>query len=512
VWLYMPKAALEDGESSPCSAATAVSTSRSDWRFQMLAQSATSNEKRLGSLYWFRAWLISPWMKRLCGAMPEPSMAERGAARWISSLVASPAPISRSPGRDSASSTDPSRASGPTLRAPLMRYDLASSSWKTSQQSLFEVEGKTLLQPTLPPSGTMRNGAVYARRRSALPTSATAGSSSGGTDPDLWPTPASSNPNDGEDIGSWETRRRATKERLGNGNGMGTPLAIAARKAMEQRWPTPSASDERNAASYPSHSNRNSPPLANVAGWVDEKAREERWPTPKATDSLHTTISPSELERNGLSLATATYLWDEAVTQPPGADKWSTPQAFDARGFLRSPDAPPPQGGEKNLREIANRWSLLAHPPSSPPDQAPSPSGEESSPDDPTSAQLWPTPMRRDERAGWLNRERVVTRQGPTLSDVAATLTESQLLNPRFVSWLLGLPTWWTVAGPPPTAGHKSDRSETASSPNAPLSPSPTSGTGHTKQFEEWMVASRRLVQGLLAIAIRRRPDDDHDG
>jgi hypothetical protein len=46
----------------------------------------------------------------------------------------------------------------------------------------------------------------------------------------LLPTPAAMNPNDGESIESWESRRLRTKERVGNGNGFGTPLAIAVQK------------------------------------------------------------------------------------------------------------------------------------------------------------------------------------------------------------------------------------------------------------------------------------------
>ena len=40
------------------------------------------------------------------------------------------------------------------------------------------------------------------------------------------------NPNDGEGLATWEARRQRVKERTGNGNGFGTPLAIAI-----QLWP-----------------------------------------------------------------------------------------------------------------------------------------------------------------------------------------------------------------------------------------------------------------------------------
>jgi DNA (cytosine-5)-methyltransferase 1 len=54
----------------------------------------------------------------------------------------------------------------------------------------------------------------------------------------LLPTPAAMNPNDGEDVENWEARRLRTKARVGNGNGFGTPLSIAA-----QLLPTPSVAD-----------------------------------------------------------------------------------------------------------------------------------------------------------------------------------------------------------------------------------------------------------------------------
>lgn len=50
----------------------------------------------------------------------------------------------------------------------------------------------------------------------------------------LWPTPNAGNFNDGESIETWEARREKNKAKGINGNGQGTPLAIAAKL-----WPTP---------------------------------------------------------------------------------------------------------------------------------------------------------------------------------------------------------------------------------------------------------------------------------
>lgn len=68
--------------------------------------------------------------------------------------------------------------SGRTSPAPFAFYDPDSRSLRTSQIT-FDL-GLTPSSPTLPPSGSMRSGALRARRRSALPTSGAACSSSPG--------------------------------------------------------------------------------------------------------------------------------------------------------------------------------------------------------------------------------------------------------------------------------------------------------------------------------------------
>lgn len=56
----------------------------------------------------------------------------------------------------------------------------------------------------------------------------------------LLPTPAASNPNDSESLESWEARRQRNLAKKINGNGQGTPLSIAVRKAEvgPERWLT----------------------------------------------------------------------------------------------------------------------------------------------------------------------------------------------------------------------------------------------------------------------------------
>ena len=87
---------------------------------------------------------------------------------------------------------------------------------------------------TWPSSGMMRDGAAYSLPTPERPTDAIASS--------LLPTPAASNPNDGETLESWQARRERVKARRINGNGFGMPLTIAVRLL-----PTPVASEAQKA-------------------------------------------------------------------------------------------------------------------------------------------------------------------------------------------------------------------------------------------------------------------------
>jgi hypothetical protein len=104
--------------------------------------------------------------------------------------------------------------------------------------------------PTQPRSGMTRSGHAYALPMPARATAAT-GCSSSPPGPAqqpglrLLPTPAAGCFNDGESLASWLARRDRQKRLGRNGNGIGTPLAIAIRLL-----PTPMASDgapERSA-------------------------------------------------------------------------------------------------------------------------------------------------------------------------------------------------------------------------------------------------------------------------
>ena len=88
-----------------------------------------------------------------------------------------------------------------------------------------------------------RNGYAYALPTPEPAIAATGSSSSPATRPPgpglrLLPTPVAGAFNDGESVESWLARRDRQKKLGRNGNGIGTPLAIAIRLL-----PTPMASD-----------------------------------------------------------------------------------------------------------------------------------------------------------------------------------------------------------------------------------------------------------------------------
>lgn len=125
---------------------------------------------------------------------------------------------------------------------------LVAGQWVTDQGDLFSDLGLTSFSGTLPASGSMRSGALYERRRSALPTSATDSSSS-----PLLPTPRTSDTNGAGMHGTGGPDLRTTVSLLptprasdgekGGPNQRGSKGDLALPAAVVQLLPTPNASD-----------------------------------------------------------------------------------------------------------------------------------------------------------------------------------------------------------------------------------------------------------------------------
>jgi len=172
----------------------------------------------------------------------------RAQARSMSCAEASPARTCRSQGR-ARGSRGRARDCGPSSSASLAWWDAGTSSWRTSQRSLFE--GWARYSARWPRAGSMRRGTAFRRRPSAPLTAATGSSFSRGEYPTPSATPYGSSQNEGRVPHSRPTR--------------GTPsLDTWARR----RWPTPVASDHKGGVRR---------------GQLGERVTS--WPTPTAGDA-----------------------------------------------------------------------------------------------------------------------------------------------------------------------------------------------------------------------------------
>ncbi len=146
-------------------------------------------------------------------------------------------------------------------------YDPVSSSWRTCQ-ACFDWDSPMSSQ-TWPRSGMWAAGECWQLPMWALPTSATASSSS------PWPTPDAGAFNASEDPASWLARAGRLSAKWNNGLGAGIPLGVAVR--LDPQWPTPTAQDSASsgAAGYSTESGRHS-------GTTLTDAAVRQWPTPLA--------------------------------------------------------------------------------------------------------------------------------------------------------------------------------------------------------------------------------------
>ncbi len=173
--------------------------------------------------------------------------------------------------------TDGSPDSGSSTPASFARYDPASSSWRTSQVSLFG--GLTAFSARLPNSGTMRSGRLYPLPKWEPRTFVADSSSSVG-----YPTPVSADAKGAMAARNmWPTATAGDAKSSGSRNlegskaHAGVSLTDAVRfgnSNTPRTWATPTTQDGENNGA-PSQHERNSLPLNAQAGgalnpeWVE---------------------------------------------------------------------------------------------------------------------------------------------------------------------------------------------------------------------------------------------------
>ena len=232
----------------------------------------------------------------------------------------------------------------------------------------------------------------------------------------LWPTPDAAVSNDGESPETFLARRERVRAKGYNGNGMGTPLAMAA-QISSAAWPTPNTVDAKGGVRHGEGQRQ----LCHDA---------ERWQTP-GTDSFRTR-GGDRVDEPGL----------DVQARRVAASTWSTPIQCN---------------GERTSG--ANRTALLARWPTA--TVADSRNGRNRTSRRPTGTRHHDGVTLSDAIAlsdlPSSRRGDSCSRRGlPTSSDGAPCsppnrpwpLPERSLrrsLNPAFVEWLMGWPIGWTA-------------------------------------------------------------------
>jgi hypothetical protein len=294
---------------------------------------------------------------------------------------------------------------------------------------------------------------------SARPTGASGSSSSPDERKRDWPTPAAANPNDGERLDSWLARRERLRQEYNNGNGCGTPLAIAVQAQQAHRdldWPTPVANDASNTANATARRTPGSQHHSGVTlvdatrmwptptvpgggrqpkggmsltGMTSEGKKRQvdpghtvremtarAWPSPRASDGAKG--GPNQHGRKGdLMLPSAVHQSQEVQDRDPdGVSAWPTPTVQDAHNL----DSP-----SQRRRKAPGLATTAAN-------------------------GAWATPCSRDYKG---QPGASATERGAHAASlprpVAATGATGQL-HPEWVENLVGLPSGWTDVPPAP--------------------------------------------------------------
>lgn len=418
------------------------------------------------------AWKKASYLRVLSGLTCEPSIADAGVDSWILST----AEFHASPGvwlakeEESATSDTSGPTSSASSRKRKRRTSLSKTSpdsesesplailidgmWMTPQKNLFQ--GWEEYSQTLPKQGGMRSGSLY-QRKTSVPLNAASESSCWGGDAGLWPTPDANVFQDGHKLNSeeWDARRQRLKMSAGNGNGCGTPLAMAA-----QLWQTPAGianTDSTGKRAGPSGNELGNqailwqtPQLPNGGGRTrgGERGNElllegqaELWATPLAAEAMcQESLRPTE------SILAHSESRDRSETSniEDQVALWATPAARD----WKSGDASQETLGSNSrpLNEQVTVWL-------SPARSADCPSGLQ--------AQGWVVTALSMTSSNFsieaLKRLGVDIRpnsETPSFgcesskSDPTSRLrSPKKRLNPIFVSWLMNFPDDWLYPG-----------------------------------------------------------------
>jgi len=387
---------------------------------QVCAQSLFVRSKPSQSRIWSAKWKRDSWTRHLSGRILRPSLGQRFATEWTSSLGATHASPSVQQANAEARTTR--GTCGPTSQTAFDFSGLGAASLRTSKD--ISAWGCPTLSKTWQEWVIERRGAYSARLKSAHRTNASGCSS--------WPTVRH-----GE---SWQGHG-ATQSYAENGanhqvnyryNKQGEKISIPkgtfdttlTTAVIAQNWPSPVASEVRQGFQDRSRGMKGSQESLTT---VVIKG----WPTPNAADSLQGGTTQGNRKDPNLSIAVhGPAVPASSSTDGSRRESWATPRANKTEGYS-SPEFRP------TLHQQVTTW--------------------------PTPASSGVTGGPTGLAGGAGNREKLAS----MLPEAEAKAMGCGKLNPRWVETLMGLPVGWTMpscASPVTIERMNSDSSETVSS------------------------------------------------
>lgn len=318
-----------------------------------LGLSAMSRSRRMPPRYWQREWKKDTSILRRFGPTLRHSRELRDSfvERWTASL------------RDTRASRSvrPASGEGSRIRDTFSRiYD----EW-CAQSSLFSASSRTCVDTCRLDSMQYRGAysematrwsAEYSARQklgraigesdcSYWPTAAAVEDGSGVKDAVTWPTPSGQVVNDGESLETWRARRDRNLTKHVNGNGMETPLTIAA-----AQWPTPNVPNGGRKLAPEWVATRGSTPHGKAQ--VELENAVEFWSTPQAHDVVKG--DPARVNRYGTEHGGRNLTDDAAL--------WATPRTITGGGEsgARKQELGRTESGGGDLQAQATMWPTPA--------------------------------------------------------------------------------------------------------------------------------------------------------
>ena len=468
MWIHIPNL-----NTSASTQEEADSTLPSNSQTQVLEQSVTWRGKHRVLRSWLTTCKRTNWMMRLSLQIPEPSMANHGVEKWISSLedsLVSP-PASLEEGQDKTMSDGFSL----TLGESCQKRSHRGCSWRMCEDSYQLMVGTDSKKSsgTWPTSGTMLNG-VFIKRPMLEPVIDENGHSS----MLKWPTPDTTDRN-------YKPKNFRKDTNFNPETGLGRHSVSLGQ--VVSSWSTPTARDVKGVNKTPKFLGQLPNQVAHefVPSWREEYSQDMNWPTPDTMPEAPN--QNSNVKNRPKSLLKAAELAQEvgnnwaSPTTSNANDKFKNrpkdPTRLMGQVIMWSEDKPKewptpttqeyphsdmelnekgrrkPKKGKTdhslNLQDTAATWAT--------PDSNQSTySGQGYGPNIREQAANWSTPMAGDDGA----KATVNSHQRGLISDadhfhgrpVQQALSGDKSsakdptlprLNPKFVEWLMGWPEDW---------------------------------------------------------------------